>query len=237
MKSNRSMTTRKLYAQKLSLKHAVMLVLTQEFISEEKTSPSGSDRCFKRLRGKSPTHALLEQLSPFKKTNLEKTPQKTLTAYSLENLIDSQVTLDPKYLMSHLHQADRNSTLREQFIAQCTGMMTAPGIADLYHSKAKNRSQKAQDLKKHALIFGVLLHGKEFFPRFQFDIETGAVFAEMRTLIDVLRPDYDLNWQFAIWWITPNHWLKQNCPLLLWLAGQRDEVVVAAKKEMSAMAW
>lgn len=51
----------------------------------------------------------------------------------------------------------------------------------------------------------------QLLPRFQFDPATAAAYPAMRPLLQLLRPAFD-DEELALWFVTPNDWLGDQCP-------------------------
>ncbi len=130
-------------------------------------------------------------------------------------------------------QNEQNALARTEFIEQCGGLLNSKQVADMLHSKAKNRAAMANHLKEKGRALCVRLHGQDCYPVFQFDPLEQRCYSEMSELIQVLGRDYEPGWQLAVWFITENEWLDGKTPLAVW-AVHRRSVVDAAVAESAA---
>ena len=64
-------------------------------------------------------------------------------------------------------------------------------------------------------------------PRFQFDPATCTAYPAMRSLLQLLRPVFDDN-ELALWFVTPNEWLGDQCPAVA-MHVQLSLVLMAAR--------
>jgi hypothetical protein len=129
-------------------------------------------------------------------------------------------------------QNQQNIALRNQFLAQCGGLLNAREVADLLASRAKNRAASANQLKDQGKALCVRLHGRDGFPLFQFDPTGQRCYPEMAQVIAALAPAYQPGWQLALWFIAANAWLDDATPLERW-ATDRTAVVRAAQAEQA----
>jgi hypothetical protein len=127
------------------------------------------------------------------------------------------------------HEAQRWAETRKAFLSEYPSV-TAPELAELTGSKAKNPSSRAHSWAKAGAIFSVHDGSGERFPLFQ--VHEGKPLPQIAELLLILRPKLS-NWQVALWLTTPNAWVGDwRTPLSL--LGSAPEVVIdAARHEVA----
>ena len=78
-------------------------------------------------------------------------------------------------------------------------------------------------------MFGVRAGQAWCYPKFQFR-QKGQPYREIRQVIEALTPD-ESGWGRLQWFKEPHAKLNGRTPLEAWEAGEKDEVVAAAKSE------
>jgi hypothetical protein len=137
--------------------------------------------------------------------------------------------LEPAISDYKKHEAERWATTRETFLAEHPSV-TAPELAELTGSKAKNPSSRAHSWSKAGRIFSVSDGASERFPLFQ--IQEDKPLSQIAEILSILRPRLS-NWQIALWLTTPNAWVGEwRTPISL-LAKQPDVVIEAARHEVA----
>ncbi len=103
-------------------------------------------------------------------------------------------------------------------------MLESGAAAVALGAKPANR-EKVRSYRERSWLIG-LPHGRGFlYPRFQFDVATRQVFAEVREVNEILRAAAD-PWGVASWWIASND--RVGCAPLALVGTDRSEEVVRA---------
>lgn len=124
-------------------------------------------------------------------------------------------------------QARRNSAARMQ-LAEEFGLLTSAEIADLNQSAAENRAALANGWKQAGKIFSVRLHGRDYFPGFQFDPD-GRPREVIARLLAILGAGS--GWDTALWFLGDNGYLDGDRPVDR-LEGDAEPLLEAARREV-----
>lgn len=104
-------------------------------------------------------------------------------------------------------------------------------VARLGQRSRGNADALARRWVRSGLIYSIRHQGKNLYPAYALDRETGYRPAEaLKPVLEVLHGAGRQGWAIAFWFDSPNSWLAGRRPKDC-LAGPRDELLVAARAE------
>ncbi len=122
-------------------------------------------------------------------------------------------------------QAQRNAEARFSFLREYG--LTSDDVAKLVGSRAGNRAALASRWYAERRLFRVEHNGVTYYPKFQFD-DHGNVRPVISALIKVRPPRWS-DWEFALWFVGANGWLRGLRPVDL--IDSPDQLLEAAKHQ------
>lgn len=108
-------------------------------------------------------------------------------------------------------QARRNAEARVAFMGEFV-LLDADEVAVRAGSRARNRRATASRWVGAGQAFAVSHGGRQLFPAFQFDPDTGRPRPAVATVINSLRSVGVTGWALALWWATPHDSLAWERP-------------------------
>lgn len=130
-------------------------------------------------------------------------------------------------------QADMAADLRLRLFRDYGGLLSTEEVAENAHSRARNRAALASKWKREGLIFTVAHEGREQFPAFQFDTDSGRPLAAIQAVLAVANATL-LGWPLVYWLLTPNSWLAENaCPIDCLLSGEVTPVTNTLTQQLN----
>lgn len=132
-------------------------------------------------------------------------------------------------------QVLRNARARAEFVRDY-GLWTAEEIADALGSTSTNRSATASTLKRRGRIFSVWYDGREQYPRFQFDRESGRPYPVVAEVLKRFGERLQ-GWQIALWFASRNAWLPDDAKPVDLLATAPEAVRAAAARQVAERAY
>lgn len=132
-------------------------------------------------------------------------------------------------------QVLRNARSRAEFVRDY-GLWTAEELADALGSTAANRSAAASTLRRRGKIFAVWYDGRDQYPRFQFDLETGRPHPVVAGVLKRFGKRLQ-GWQIALWFVSRNAWLPGDTKPVDLLRTAPDAVLDAAGRQVAERAY
>ncbi|HMC43017.1 MAG TPA: hypothetical protein VKI20_08405 [Acidimicrobiales bacterium] len=108
-------------------------------------------------------------------------------------------------------QARRNAEARVAFLREFP-VLDADEVAARAGSRATNRRATASRWVTAGQAFAVSHGGRQLYPAFQFDPDTGRPRPGVATVIGALRSVGITGWALALWWATPHDTLGWQRP-------------------------
>jgi hypothetical protein len=130
-------------------------------------------------------------------------------------------------------QARRNAEARVAFMREFS-LLDADEVAVRAGSRATNRRATASRWVTAGQAFAVSHGGRQVYPAFQFDPDTGRPRSAVAKVISALRPVGITGWALASWWATPHDTLAWQRPVDR-LADDPDAVERAAATDAATL--
>lgn len=130
-------------------------------------------------------------------------------------------------------QARRNADARVAFIREFA-LLDADEVAVRAGSRARNRRATASRWVASGQAFAVTHGGRQLYPAFQFDPDTGRPRPVVATVIQSLRSVGITGWAAALWWATPHDTLGWQRPAD-WLTSDPPAVARAATTDAASL--
>ena len=142
----------------------------------------------------------------------------------IQSLLDVMIDVHPFEPIEARIDA-KNAELRAEFLHDFP-VLDSTGVHKLAGLKGTNTSQTVNTWRQKGRILGILVQGKNAYPRFQFDAD-GQPLALMEPVLGALPASFTA-WQRAFWFVSPKETLDGKTPAEAVRAGD-DRVVETAR--------